>query len=172
MAVLAAMVVGGCSAKQKKGPAAGRYSNTTYLFNVVVPPTWTKQENISKETPVRFVSPKDGEDDKFRENIEVRVEKLPGSFDTKSHAEGWIINMQRQYQDFELLQKETVTINGTEMVKALFVLPKPPAETAKVLACLFAKGSRGFVILCTALPSTYGQYDKQFEEICNSFEAY
>lgn len=171
-AALAVTVLVGCSASKKKAPAEGKYSNTSFLFNVVVPSSWARQENISKEAPVRFVSPKDGNDDKFRENIEVRVEKLPGSFDTKSHAEGWVVNMQRTYSDFVLLQKDTVQVNGTEMVKVLFTLKKPPAEDAQVLAYLFAKGSRGFVILCTALPSTYGAYAKQFEDICNTFEAY
>jgi|GEM_PF-2830362 len=169
-ASLLAALLAGCS---KKPPPPGRYENTSFLFRITVPTTWAKQENLGKEVPVRFISPRDGDNDPFRETIEVRVEKLPGGFDTKMHAKAWLDNMQAMYREMMVLQQETVTVGGGDkMERVLFVLPKPSAQTAKVIAYLGVKGTRGFVILCTTLPAAYDAYAKTFDQICRTFQAY
>jgi len=153
----------GCSRETRPG----EYRNREHNFGIVPPTGWATQKG-SNIVVVTFMSPQEGAADAFRENINVVVEKLPRQMTTEEYAKECRRAMTAALVDLETVSDTAQDLNGQASRRYVSTY-RTGAANIKSLVYVTAKGKRAYVITCSALPETFGDYEKTFDDCCGTF---
>ena len=160
--VLIGLASSGCG--REKEP--GRYYNRAEDFSLKLPEEWETREGMMGTAVIALGSPA-GPPDKFRENVNVVVERLPRSMSAKEYdaaAQGTLTMM----AGFASADRGTGNIDGREAVWGVYS-HKMMKVRMKVLMYVVVRGRKAYVITCTTLPDAFDEHEPVFQKIVRSF---
>ena len=163
VAALTLLVAGGCG--KKSHMAGNRYCNPANGFSIELPPEWERREGFMGSV-VCATRPQDGAAGGFRENVNVVVEKLPGSTGLKQYHEQGL----KDLAGFSVSESGDATPGGVPAKWVLYARRAGPLDL-EVLVYFLVREGRGYVITCTATKDAMPQHRKRFEEIVGTFKA-
>lgn len=148
-------------------PGAEKVNSKEYGFSMEVPEGYTYQKDYGEMVPLLIYSPLEGENDKFRESINVTSEKFTGDADTYYQAN--VMGMNNVLKDFKPSENGRTTINGqpTHWLTYTFTYGE---LSLKVLAYCFSFNGRGYVVTCSASPESFDSYKATFEKVVGTFK--
>ena len=144
-----------------------RFISSDGKFSMTLPFTWeTKLDFMG--TAIASLSPSEGPNDNFKENVNVAVKLLPGRVSLEQKYQDALMGLSRGVEDFMELENGTTRLSGVE---ARWLIYSFPVENLhfQVLMYLFVKGNESFVITSTAIQEKFPQYRDTFFKIANSF---
>jgi hypothetical protein len=154
----------GCSSGS---PEPGRYYKKQEGFSIRFPAEWEQKENVMG-TVVIALSPAEGADDPFRENVNVVVEALPAKMDLEKYLELSMANLKNLLSAGREPEVSDTTLGGE---KAKRVVYQTTMGQIGVKGTLYVavKGGRGYALTCSATPDSFDAYKARFEEIAGTF---
>ena len=154
----------GCSGKS---PEPGRYYKKQEGFSIRFPEDWEQKENVMG-TVVIALSPAQGADDAFRENVNVTVEALPSSMDLEKYLELSMANLKNLLSEGQEPEVSDTTLGG-EKAKRFVCQMTMGQINVKSTVYVAVKGTRGYLLTCSATPDSFDAYKARFEEIAGTF---
>ena len=154
----------GCSGKS---PEPGRYYKKQEGFSIRFPEDWEQKENVMG-TVVIALSPAQGADDAFRENVNVTVEALPSSMDLEKYLELSMANLKNLLSAGQVPEVSDTTLSG-EKAKRVVYQTTMGQTGVKGTLYVAVKGNRGYALTCSAAPDSFDAYKASFEEIAGTF---
>jgi hypothetical protein len=145
-------------------------------FTIQVPDTWKVEfpPGKGKDGPAVITrTPDDGDRDKFIENCNVTIGSWTKNVDLSqlriAHNRGQT-GLRRITSDFDELANGETTIGSLLALWSIssWIAPGAPAKT-KTLGYMIANDRIVFNVICTALPSTFPNYEHTFRNIAMSF---
>jgi hypothetical protein len=161
--IVLVLLISGCSSKE-----TGRYYNTKDDFSLKFPKDWENREGFMG-TDVISLSPKENAGDQFRENVNVVVEPLPDGMDLNGYFNANIPKLSGVVRDFQQNGTGSAIINNTR-AEWLIYTGSIGSITLKAKQYYLVNGNKGYVITCSATPSTYDAYNSIFDTVVNSFQ--
>lgn len=145
-----------------------RYYNDDLNISVKNLKDWEIKENY-QDIPVFFMSPTEGEEDTFQENINMVSENAPG-YSLKEYYDANIAGINQYLIGFEIIKDAVdIKINNHDFKKMVYK-HNSQGYDFKVLVFFTVKGGKGYVINCTALNNTFDEYYSDFNKLAESFK--
>lgn len=164
MAAALIAAAGGCA--KKRVHRLGEHYDRANGFGIIPPLGWDVQHE-SLGTTVMFLSPVAGADDNIQENINIVAATHPSPLKLDAYAAGVFEAMRRDMTALAKLDGSRVTINGVEAERIVCTY-RMDVLTNKVLLYFLVKGSRSYVLTCTAAAESYDRCEQTFEDACRS----
>ena len=147
------------------------YTSEKYGFSINYPKDWTVEEdhNMGLGPTVVFMRPMKG---KFRIDVYIMVEELPTTMTVEEYATAREDTLKEKLTSFYKDEGYSTIINGDPAVISVFTgTPPMNASESKQKAAFFMSNTTGYIISCTASPSTYDEENENyFEPMIKSFE--
>ena len=163
LAFLAASLAG-CSSGS---PEPGRYYKKEDGFSIRFPEDWERKENVMG-TVVIALSPAQGADDAFRENVNVTVETLPSPMTLDEYFNLSMVNLGKLLTEARRPEVADARIGG-EAAKRVVYQTTMGQIGVKGMLYVAVKGNRGYALTCSATPDSFDAYKARFEEIAGTF---
>ena len=163
MAFLPALLAG-CTSQP---PEPGRYYKKQDGFSIRFPESWEQKENVMG-TVVMALSPPEGADDAFRENVNVAVESLPTPMDLEKYLELSMANLKNLFSAGQEPEVSDAALGGGQAKRIVYQTTMGQVHV-KGMLCLAVKGRRGYTVTCSATPETFDAYKEPFEKIVETF---
>ena len=154
----------GCSSGE---PEPGRYYKKQEGFSIRFPAEWEQKENVMG-TVVIALSPTEGADDPFRENVNVTVETLPSPMDLDEYFNLSMTNLKKLLTETRQPEVTDTTLGG-EKAKRVVYQTTMGQIGVKGMLYVVVKGNRGYALTCSAAPDSFDAYKARFEEIVGTF---
>jgi len=165
----AAIVIGlsltGCERPMPQ--ASGRHVDQARGYSIEFPEGWGIQSQDDAAL-ICALSPRDGKDDPFSENITVLVETFdePRTLDeyTERNRQTWL----KEAKAFKEHESGQATLDG---VQARWIIHSQEVEgmEQKILTYAVVRERRAYLILCNAQPGKFDEYRETFEKAVKSF---
>jgi hypothetical protein len=149
---------------QKKAQSYVVY-NESPLYSFSYPANWNKQPLEGAE--FCFIRPKENASQKFRENINLVIDP-PDDLTLQEYGEVAINKMSSQMNSFRLFSSGIVKINQRNFYKIVYQF-KFKKLMMKDIYFITVENNRSYNFTCSALPSTFSQFQPVFEKIIQSF---
>jgi len=154
----------GCSSQP---PEPGRYYKKQDGFSIRFPAEWEQKENVMGAAVIAL-SPAEGADDTFRENVNVVVEALPTPMDLERYFDPSMAILKNPLSAGQEPEVSDVALGG-EAAKRVVYRMTMGQVAVKSLLYVAVKGRRGYAITCSATPDSFDAYQARFEEIAGTF---
>ena len=154
----------GCSSGE---PEPGRYYKKADGFSIRFPAEWEQKENVMG-TVVIALSPAQGADDAFRENVNVTVEALPTPRTLDEYCNLSMANLKSLLSAGQEPEVSDTTLGGEKAKRVVYQATMGQIGVKGVLY-VAVKGDRGYAITCSATPDSFDAYKAQFERIVGTF---
>jgi hypothetical protein len=142
------------------------YIDKTYNYSIDYPQDWAKK---SLGGLIAFLSPKDGPNDNFQENVNVLIQDLsdhPMTLD--QYTELTRNQITQNYGDSAIISMQPATVAGQNAEVAIYNF-KYQSRALKVKQYWFVKTQKAFVVTYTAVPDQFTRYDSTATRVMNSF---
>ena len=160
-----------CLAESATKPAApNTFVSKKDGFSLAVPATWDKLEN-QPGIAVFFLEPQEDTSDAFRENVNVVVEALPAGMNLDAYAAATLKALPTMLKEFKLVSSQKVKL-GKLTAQRILMRHKSGIYDFKGLCYVVVSGGRGYSLTCTAPVDKYPSHEKEFENICKTFQAF
>lgn len=136
-----------------------------FAFNV--PSTWDQQRNTMGASVIAL-SPKEGNKDTFRENVNVVVEDLTSPMNAKEYFTASQSLIKKAFTEFKLEKTGQSKIGAHDFYWSIFS-HRIGTIKARVLQYVTVAGNKAFVVTASAQPDTFHKYKGEFESIINTF---
>lgn len=136
-------------------------------FNLTLPADWTTRHDVGGAAVV-VLSPLSGQDDGFRENLNVSVESVPGG---RSLAEVYrrdFAAIRDGLEAFEVIKTEEVTV-GALAARRVVYEHEYGGQRLRALAYLVLAGRRCYTLTGTAPADRFEEAQPAFEQMVHSF---
>jgi hypothetical protein len=140
---------------------AGNWYITLQMALPTGKPAWEWDEDSQAE--LRCVSAASGEEDAFREFIQVDFASPPGRTRVGTFGSIELGKIGKDLKDFKVLSKKTIEVNGHEAYKAVYTFTQGQAKR-KAQAYFFLPKATGLVVKCVSAADDYDSFSKTFEE--------
>jgi len=154
----------GCSSGE---PEPGRYYKKAEGFSIRFPAEWEQKENVMG-TVVIALSPAEGADDPFRENVNVVVEALPSPMTLDEYFNLSRVNLGKLLTEARQPEIADARIGG-EAAKRVVYQTTMGQIGVKGMLYVAVKGNRGYALTCSATPDSFDAYKARFEKIAGTF---
>ena len=154
----------GCSSGE---PEPGRYYKKQEGFSIRFPAEWEQKENVMG-TVVIALSPAQGTDDPFRENVNVVVEALPSLMTLDEYFNLSMVNLKKLLAAGQEPEVSDITLGG-EKAKRVVYQTMMGQIGVKGTLYVAVKGQRGYALTCSATPESFDADKARFEEIAGTF---
>jgi len=154
----------GCSSGE---PEPGRYYKKQEGFSIRFPAEWEQKENVMG-TVVIALSPAEGADDPFRENVNVVVEALPSPMTLDEYFNLSRVNLGKLLTEARQPEIADARIGG-EAAKRVVYQTTMGQIGVKGMLYVAVKGNRGYALTCSATPDSFDAYKARFEKIAGTF---
>jgi len=144
-----------------------RYTNKDKGFSITFPADWERKEG-QMGTIVLALSPQEGPADQFRENVNVTIEDLPKTLSSDEYVEACLGTLRKVLTDLQEHENSAMNVADAP-AKRLIFSHRMDAVKVKAMQCVLVKGTRGYVITCSAAPDQFDTYRPKFDEIVQSF---
>jgi len=164
---IAAWVLLGGAPRATPAEEPDRYTNKEKGFSIKFPADWERKEGMMG-TAVLALSPQEGTADQFRVNVNVTIEDLPKTLSLDEYVAAALGALRKVLTDLEEHENSAMNVAGTP-AKRLIFSHRMGAIKVKAMQCVLVKGTRGYVITCSAAPDQFDNYRPKFDEIVQSF---
>ena len=157
--IAVAVAIIGCSSPPKK-PAKPKQIEG---YSMSQPSGWEARKGI-RGADITYISPKEDEKDKFRENISVSVVMIPPKMDGQSYLAYKLSMLKKNYQKFKVEAQQPVKaglVDGTYLRYTYVGRPGPMTSEEY----MFVKKGMIYTITCEALTSSYVRYKPAFDTV-------
>lgn len=144
------------------------YTDVANRYSIDYPKEWTKSTIPSGAPGVAFLTPKDGPNDVFQENVNVIVQDL--SDQPMTLDEYTDLNKKQLVQlvgASALTSIQPTKLAGADAKVALYSM-KYGAYTLKIKQYWTVKNKKAFVLTYTAFPDQYARYEGTATQLINS----
>jgi eukaryotic-like serine/threonine-protein kinase len=142
------------------------YANKTYNYSVDYPQDWVKS---SISGGVAFLSPRDGPNDDFQENVNILIQDL--SDHPMTLEQYTTISRNRLIQNFgdsAIITMHPGMLAGQKAEVAVYKF-NYQSRALKIKQYFLVKTDQAFVVTYTAVPDQFARYDSTAMRIINSF---
>jgi hypothetical protein len=167
VAALGGLGLSSCDGKSAQALEPDRYFSRKHRFSIKFPETWKTEEGVYGTT-VMSLSPLSKSSDRFQENVNVVVEKIPRSIELEKYVELNVKNLSQMLPSSKIIGRGETRINGEE-ARWLLVNFDFAGTKMKSIVYIVVHNGRGYAITCSAVPVTFSRYKNRFEEIAHSF---
>lgn len=149
---------------------ASRYINKERGFSLEFPAGWDARENYYG-TLVAALSPFEGPEDDFQENVNIVIEELPPGMTLDEYVRHSINNLDFFLTEPQIHEKGLFSGGGK---KAWWVIysHRMGKLHLKAMSYTFLVGNTAYIITSTSQPEKFEEYRKSFDEVSRSFEAW
>jgi hypothetical protein len=141
------------------------YTSKDPAFSISKPVGWKTEEDMSEIIPVAFISPKEGDNDNFTENINVVAENAEG-YELHGYYQANMQMMQNSLEGFKVLSE----IVGSNYYGIVYVHGFQGVNL-KVMAFIYHdNASKGYVVTATSTEENFNKYRPIFEKVCKSLK--
>lgn len=166
-AVLLAALLVGASANGSAQPTLAPYEYVAQ-FKIGVPAGWETVED-HEMTRLLALSPPQGPEDRFRENVSVTFEGVPAGMDVLQYTERSLALLAASTTDLDIVASDGTTLGGRIARRSVYEHTFEGLRL-RVLSYLVIVGRRAYVITATAPAETYERHVPVFEAIAASFQ--
>jgi hypothetical protein len=171
--LLASGILWGAVKTANAGSKMVSYKHKTEGFSLSVPGNWEIREDMKYELfniPMLALRPLEGENDDFRENINVVDEKISPSLGVEGYLKANLKNLPSQLKSYELVK--TGDLKARSNAKYMIYTHRLDGITGKlkVISFLFTRKEKAFVLTCTANEKSFDHYLGLFMKIGMSFK--
>jgi hypothetical protein len=148
------------------------YENRGKGFAIRYPQQWKVREGApSSATAVSFVSPLNSASDSFLENANVTIVELKGDvgITLKAFDEINVAELKKVVTEYQLVQKENVTLGGLPAVLHVFTGRQGTIKLKFRQVYAMATTNKAYTINFVAEESQYADYEEIAKEIAKSF---
>lgn len=145
-----------------------RYETHAYHFGIDYPSDWEVFEDTNPVVPVYFLSPLEHSDDDFRENLNIAVEHIGALPTLREFFNANLKNLSTALKHFDLVSYSQTTYNNLPC-RHLTYTHKVDQLTLHVHSYFFVFEEHGYVISCTATPSSIERFASIFDKMLHSF---
>lgn len=141
------------------------YTDTVSGLSVKYPPSWRLKTNNPK-APIVLHAPSEGDDDRFSENINYIVRKLPAGqpINVQDIATSITNNLNNQIDEFVLLSEKNLTWFGSPAIEVLYTgTSKGEKAGVKVKILQRIAITKGYMVLAT-YTAQKGKPDVSFDD--------
>ncbi len=144
------------------------YTDDKAGFALEFPVSWTTEPNYLG-THVMSLSPLKDKEDVYRESVSVIAENLPNPVILQKYYEMYLKIMQETLKEFKIINTTPVVISEQPAIK-LVAQYAMSGQILTVEEYFVTKKSKGFIITCSALTSSYDEFRPMFEKMVLSLK--
>jgi hypothetical protein len=144
------------------------HENKDYKFNILCPDKWEINENINEVVPFFFESPRDNENDFFRENVNAVVEISIG-YTLNQYVDALVSRLSSKLDNFKLHARAVSSDNSLSPVWIIYDNAKGDLPL-KFLSYFYKVDGNIFIITGSAKIEEFERYLPTFDVVCNSFK--
>lgn len=147
---------------------ASRYTNKEKGISIEFPAGWDAREDYYG-TLVAALSPFEGPEDDFQENVNIVLEELPPGMTLDEYVSHSIKNLDFFLTDAEIHEKGLFSGGGK---KAWWVIysHRMGKLNLKAMSYTFIVGNTAYIITSTSQPEKFDKYRARFDAASRSFE--
>lgn len=153
----------GCSQKDPD-----RYYNGKNNFSKKFPKDWGIKEGFMN-TEVIALQPIENEEDDFRENVNVVIEKLPQNINIDEYLNLNIINLNKFFANYNEVERGKTYLEDEE-ARWLIYSGQMGNYDLKYLVYVAIRKKSAYIITCTSIPEKFDNNRNLFEQISKSIE--
>lgn len=144
----------------------GRYEDPQWGFSIEFPEGW-KLRREAADGIVAALSPREGMDDPFSENITLHVARLGEPIGVEEHFERLLAEW-REAPGFERIETGRRELGGVE-ARWLLQRQEIEGEPLRFLTYVVVQKQRSYIIHCAAPPETFDEIRPTFERAVGTF---
>jgi len=148
------------------------YSNFDEGLSIRTPKNWRLVENSDARTQATFFAPKEGQDDKFIENVSLYISDLSAkpNVTLAEIVSAWINQSKSEFPDsFEVISQESASLGGVSAVK-IVANAKDDVSPLKSMALLALKDGKSYILNYSAEEKSFAKFLPEVESLINSFK--
>jgi hypothetical protein len=148
------------------------FKDRLHGFEVKLPDEWELEQGFSDKNldfVIVGVSPSDGPNDRFIENMNVLVEEIGNDVNLEEYFMWNLIGLVQELPNFRMLEKANVEVNGIQMARVVYSWDLDHQKTA-TYQYIFVKENKGYVITFSAEPKKFTAMRRTFDAVATSFE--
>jgi len=145
-----------------------RYHDSNLGFALELPEGWEIGQAPNDKTVV-MLSPMEGEDDPFRENMNVIVTELDADISLQDLFNLNVNNAKMMLPSFEAIAVEPLEISGAPAMKLIYSF-EIEGTTLKNIVYILLKGRTMYTITFSCLEQRFDEFRPAFETIGSSFQ--
>jgi eukaryotic-like serine/threonine-protein kinase len=148
------------------------YMNMARGIRMKYPSGWEKQEQSGQAGfMVMFLSPLENPSDRFRENVNLIVEAIPGPFSLEQIVAGTVQSIMQQAPVTFLQEPTPTTIGGVPGYQVSYTGPLPAEGMGgKWMQIFFIKNGKAFTFTYTAEATKFDRFLPTVQQIIASLE--
>lgn len=149
---------------------ANTYSNFDEELSIQTPKNWQIKENPVPQTLVAFFSPKEGENDRFVENVGLDIIDLSvkPNATLEELVSAWINQSKSEFPDsFEVISQESTKLGDIEAIKVISSA-KDEVSPLKSMAFFAIKDGEGYTLNYSAEEKSFDKFLPDVESLVKS----
>ena len=146
--------------------AQGRYEDPGSGYSIEFPQGWKLRQEAAEGILVAL-SPREGQDDPFSENVTIHAARLPEPRALDEHFEV-LLGEWRRSPGFEQLEAGRRELGGAE-ARWIVQQQEVQGEPLRLLTYVIVVNQRSYIIHCAAPPETFAQVRPIFERAVGTF---
>ena len=148
------------------------YTHGTEGFTLKYPSEWEAREDVTYELfkiPFLAIRPLAGENDTYRENVNVVTEKVAPKMSLEVYLKANLKEMPKGLQSFKKIGTGTLS-GGKTPSEYLIYSHKSQGIKMKAVVFFYRKGPKGYSVTCTSTPEGFDGYWDLFQAMGKSFK--
>jgi len=145
-----------------------RYQSHSLGFAVEIPDEWELGEAADSDIMV-VLSPVEGEEDLFRENMNIIVTKLDVNVSLRELYNLNVANAKQMLNNFQIVEVELMEINGVQAIKLIYTFQYEQTLMKNIVYLLLHKGTM-YTMTFSSLDHRFNEFRPLFETIARSFQ--
>jgi hypothetical protein len=143
------------------------YTNRNYGFSIQYPSSWEMREKFMN-TEVIFLSDAENANDKFQENVNIAVMRVPANTKFEAAKDDTIQQLGRMITNFHLEAERPVTLAGREAYALVYTGTMGQFQFKWQQIFMVANGC-AYAITYTAEEKSYNKFFGYFNKMASSF---
>jgi len=152
--------------------ATATFTHKTEGFSLQHPGDWTAQEDVAFQSfniPFLAVRPAKAENEAFRENLNVVIEKISHKMTTEGYFKANLKTMPGALPEFKALNSGDLK-GGATPGKYLVYRQNQGGLDLKAIVFFFVKKGQGYTLTCTSTLDQFDLYQKLFLQVGKTFK--
>ena len=150
------------------GSGAFTYSDISTSFAIEFPTGWTVSDTVAS-TKAFAVSPVEGPDDRYQENIGIVYETVRDGTTLDEYVDMSIWHMRQSLDELTVGERKTIKLAGREARSIRFTHSSLGLELEGI-GYMFVNRDQAFVVVCNGTRESFSRYEDVFEKAAKSLE--
>ncbi len=168
MVVVAAVALAACGGGDGETSASlTTYKDPAHGFEVGYPSDWEQKQAAG--TVVAFLSPQEGSDDNFRENVNVVAESVPSSVDLEFYTDRTLDKLKNFISDMKVEESVSAKL-GSEPAHRIIYTGTQSGVHARFLQVWALHSGTAYVVTYTGSIDGFDGFKDEADRMLDSFE--